>query len=469
MEKKKWYQKMPHTYVILFCMALLAAVLTWVLPAGSFERAIPEGMSRAVIVPGTYAAVESNPITPWALIRAIPEGMIAAGNIIFLIMLSTGCFNIIGKTGALESGVGIVLRKVNANKKLSGTAIIFLMTFLFSLLGVIVGPEIQIPFVALAVTIGLGRGYDVMTGLAIIIGGGGCGFALSPINASVIGTSDAVMGLPTFSGQGLRWIMWFCGTVLVAAIISLYAKKVKADPEKSMTKDVDTEGMGFSKPLDEYTLNGRQKAVLLVLLGILIAIIIGASKLGWYLNEMSAVFIIGGVLAGIAGGMKLNDIMDGFSGGAKNAANIALIVGIARSIQVVLENGKIMDTVIYYLSSPLQGMSPILAAIAITVIVGIVHFFIPSGSGIAVAMMPIIGPVAMTLGLTAQTAVLAFQVGATVPNFILPTVGAYVAMCSIARVPVNKWWKFGWRLTIPLYVLSWVFVVIAVLINYGPF
>ena len=114
-------------------------------------------------------------------------------------------------------------------------------------------------------------------------------------------------------------------------------------------------------------------------------------------------------------------------------------------------------------------MSPILAAIAITVIVGIVHFFIPSGSGIAVAMMPIIGPVAMTLGLTAQTAVLAFQVGATVPNFILPTVGAYVAMCSIARVPVNKWWKFGWRLTIPLYVLSWVFVVIAVLINYGPF
>ena len=469
MEKKKWYQKMPHTYVILFCMALLAAVLTWVLPAGSFERAIPEGMSRAVIGPGTYAAVESNPITPWALIRAIPEGMIAAGNIIFLIMLSTGCFNIIGKTGALESGVGIVLRKVNANKKLSGTAIIFLMTFLFSLLGVIVGPEIQIPFVALAVTIGLGLGYDVMTGLAIIIGGGGCGFALSPINASVIGTSDAVMGLPTFSGQGLRWIMWFCGTVLVAAIISLYAKKVKADPEKSMTKDVDTEGMGFSKPLDEYTLNGRQKAVLLVLLGILIAIIIGASKLGWYLNEMSAVFIIGGVLAGIAGGMKLNDIMDGFSGGAKNAANIALIVGIARSIQVVLENGKIMDTVIYYLSSPLQGMSPILAAIAITVIVGIVHFFIPSGSGIAVAMMPIIGPVAMTLGLTAQTAVLAFQVGATVPNFILPTVGAYVAMCSIARVPVNKWWKFGWRLTIPLYVLSWVFVVIAVLINYGPF
>ena len=469
MEKKKWYQKMPHTYVILFCMALLAAVLTWVLPAGSFERAIPEGMSRAVIVPGTYAAVESNPITPWALIRAIPEGMIAAGNIIFLIMLSTGCFNIIGKTGALESGVGIVLRKVNANKKLSGTAIIFLMTFLFSLLGVIVGPEIQIPFVALAVTIGLGLGYDVMTGLAIIIGGGGCGFALSPINASVIGTSDAVMGLPTFSGQGLRWIMWFCGTVLVAAIISLYAKKVKADPEKSMTKDVDTEGMGFSKPLDEYTLNGRQKAVLLVLLGILIAIIIGASKLGWYLNEMSAVFIIGGVLAGIAGGMKLNDIMDGFSGGAKNAANIALIVGIARSIPVVLENGKIMDTVIYYLSSPLQGMSPILAAIAITVIVGIVHFFIPSGSGIAVALMPIIGPVAMTLGLTAQTAVLAFQVGATVPNFILPTVGAYVAMCSIARVPVNKWWKFGWRLTIPLYVLSWVFVVIAVLINYGPF
>lgn len=469
MEQKKWYQKMPHTYVILFGIALIAAILTWILPAGSFERAIPEGMSRAVIVPGTYAVTESSPIGFWELVRAIPEGMIAAGNIIFLIMLSTGCFNIVNKTGALEGGVGIILKKVNGAKKLPGTVVIFVITFVFSLLGVIVGPEIQVPFVPIAVTIGLGLGYDLMVGLAMIIGGGGVGFALGPINASVIGTSDAVMGLPTFSGQGLRWIMWFCGTCVVAIVISLYAKKVKNNPEKSMVSGISTEGMGFSKPLEEYTLNGRQKGVLVVLVGMLIAIIIGASKLGWYLNEMSAVFIIGGVLAGLVAGMKINDIMEGFAGGAKNAANIALIVGIARSIQVVLENGQIMDTVINVLSSPLQGMSPMLAAIAITIVVGIVHFFIPSGSGIAVAMMPIVGPVAMNLGLTAQTAVLAFQVGATIPNFILPTVGAYIAMCSIARVPVNKWWKFGIRLTVPLYIMSWIFVAIAVMINYGPF
>ncbi len=469
MEKKKWYQKMPHTYVILFGIALIAAILTWILPAGTFERTIPEGMSREVIVPGTYAVTESSPIGFWELVRAIPEGMIAAGNIIFLIMLSTGCFNIVNKTGALEGGVGIILKKVNGAKKLPGTVVIFIITFVFSLLGVIVGPEIQIPFVPIAVTIGLGLGYDLMVGLAMIIGGGGVGFALGPINASVIGTSDAVMGLPTFSGQGLRWIMWLCGTCVVATIISLYAKKVKANPEKSMVTGISTEGMGFSKPLEEYTLNGRQKGVLVVLVGMLIAIIIGASKLGWYLNEMSAVFIIGGVLAGLVAGMKVNEIMDGFAEGAKNAANIALIVGIARSIQVVLENGQIMDTVINALSSPLQGMSPMLAAIAITIVVGIVHFFIPSGSGIAVAMMPIVGPVAMNLGLTAQTAVLAFQVGATIPNFILPTVGAYIAMCSIARVPVNKWWKFGVRLTVPLYIMSWIFVAIAVMINYGPF
>lgn len=469
MEQKKWYQKMPHTYVILFGIALIAAILTWILPAGSFERAIPEGMSRAVIVPGTYAVTESSPIGFWELVRAVPEGMIAAGNIIFLIMLSTGCFNIVNKTGALEGGVGIILKKVNGAKKLPGTVVIFVITFVFSLLGVIVGPEIQVPFVPIAVTIGLGLGYDLMVGLAMIIGGGGVGFALGPINASVIGTSDAVMGLPTFSGQGLRWIMWLCGTCVVAIVISLYAKKVKANPEKSMVSGISTEGMGFSKPLEEYTLNGRQKGVLVVLVGMLIAIIIGASKLGWYLNEMSAVFIIGGVLAGLVSGMKINDIMEGFAGGAKNAANIALIVGIARAIQVVLENGQIMDTVINALSSPLQGMSPMLAAIAITIVVGIVHFFIPSGSGIAVAMMPIVGPVAMNLGLTAQTAVLAFQVGATIPNFILPTVGAYIAMCSIARVPVNKWWRFGVRLTVPLYIMSWIFVAIAVMINYGPF
>ena len=466
--KKKWYQKMPHTYLILYAIVLIAGILTWVLPAGSFERAIPEGMSRAIIVPGTYAEIDSTPVGFLALFRAIPEGMIAAGNIIFLIMLSTGCFNIINRSGALESGVGIILKKVRGSK-LPGTAVIWLMTFLFSLLGVVVGPEIQIPFVAISVTIALGLGYDLMVGLALIAAGGGVGFALGPINASIIGTADAVMGLPTFSGQGLRWAMWFCGTCVTALVISLYASGVKKNPDKSFVKGISTEGFGFSQDFDQYQLNGKQAGVLVVLVGMLGVIIFGASKLGWYLNEMSAVFVIGGVLAGLVGGIKVNEIMDGFAEGAKGAANIAIIVGIARAIQVVLENGNIMDTVIYYLSAPLEGMNPYMAAIAITVIVGIIHFFIPSGSGIAVAVMPIIGPVAMMLGLTAQTAVLAFQVGAAVPNFVLPTIGAYIAMSSIAHVPVNKWWKFGVRITVPLYLISWVFVVIAVATNYGPF
>ena len=174
--KKKWYQKMPHTYLILFAIVLIAGILTWVLPAGSFERAIPEGMSRAIIVPGTYAEIDSTPVGFLALFRAIPEGMIAAGNIIFLIMLSTGCFNIINRSGALESGVGIILKKVRGSK-LPGTAVIWLMTFLFSLLGVVVGPEIQIPFVAISVTIALGLGYDLMVGLALIAAGGGVGGA----------------------------------------------------------------------------------------------------------------------------------------------------------------------------------------------------------------------------------------------------------------------------------------------------
>lgn len=467
-QEKKWYQKMPHTYLILFIVVLIAAVLTYVLPAGAFERAIPEGMSRTVIVPGTYHSVDQNPIGLLAFFRAIPEGMIAAGNIIFLIMLSTGCFKIVNSTGALESGVGILLKKVT-KANLSGTIVIWIMVFLFSLLGVAVGPEIQIPFVAISVTIALGLGYDVLTGLAMIAGGGGVGFALGPINAAVIGTADAVMGLPTFSGQGLRWALWFAGTIVCAIVISLYANSVKKNPEKSFVKDVNTEGFGFSKKFEEYTLSGRQIAVLLVFIATLAVEIYGASKKGWYLNEMSAIFIIGGVLAGIVGGVKLNDIMDGFSQGAKDAANIAIIVGIARAIQVVLESGNIMDTVIYYLSNPLAGMSPFVAAILGTIVVGIIHFFIPSGSGLVVAAMPILGPMLMLMGLTAQTAVLVVQIGATVPNFILPTVGAYIAMCSIARVPVNKWWKFGIRLTIPLYLISWVFVVIAILTNYGPF
>lgn len=465
---KKWWMKMPHTYVVLLCIVVFATILTWIIPAGEFQREVIEGVGRPVVVPGSYAQVEQNPVGPFEMFLAIPQGMVASGSIIFLIMLSGGAFSIINSTGALENGIGKLLGKITKSR-FPGTAVIWIVTFLFSILGIIVGPEIQIPFTIIGVTIALGLGYDLIVGLAMVIGGGGIGFAMGPINAAILGTAHNVVGMPAFSGLEFRTVMWFVSTCIVAFIISLYARKVKNNKEKSYVSDVDTTGMGLEKSFDEYTLNGNQKAVIAVMMLMFAAIIYGAAKLGWYLDQMSAVFLIGGIVVGIVNRYKVDDIIKHFTAGVTNAAGIALVVGIARAIQVVLENGKIMDTIINALTTPLSALTPFIATILITIFAGIIHFFIPSGSGMAVALMPIISPLATTIGITQQTAVLAFQVGATVPNFILPTIGATIAMCGIAKVPFQKWVKFGLKLTLSIYLVSWIFIYFAIKMNLGPF
>jgi uncharacterized ion transporter superfamily protein YfcC len=466
--KKKWWNRMPHTYVILFMIVVAAALLTWILPAGEYTREAVEGVGRPIVVQGSYHEVEAKPTSFFQIFTAIPKGMSASASIIFIIILSTGAFTVINKTGALENGIGVFLRRLNKSK-VPGTAVIWIMTFLFASLGLIVGPEIQIPFTLIGVSIALGLGYDLIVGLAMVMAGGYMGWAMGPINASIIGTAHSIVGLPAFSGFGFRMILWFATTCVVSLFISLYAKKIKKDPTKSIVYGINTDGLGFEKGFDEYAISGKHIRVLVVLLAMFIAIVVGASKYGWYLDEMSAIFIIGGLAAGYAYGLKTQQIIDGFMTGASNTASIALVVGIARAIQIVLENGKIMDTIINGISEPLSALSPTVAAIGISIVTAIVHFFIPSGSGLTVTMMPILSPLGEILNITQQSTVLAMQAGATIPNIILPTVGATIAMCGLARVPFEKWVKFATKIVLAVFVVSWIFIFIAIKINYGPF
>lgn len=464
-EKNKWWKKLPHTYVILFAMIVLSAILTWILPAGQFARETVEGLSKPVVVPGSYESLPQSGVGPWGIFKSIPVGMVGASSIIFLIMISSATFGIINHTGALESGMGVLLYKVD-KAGISKTAVIWVVTFLFSALGIIVGPEIQIPFTIIGINIALGLGFDPIVGLGMIMGGGYAGWNFSPINASIVGTAHSITGLPVFSGMEYRFLTVFIATAIVATIVSLYAKRISKDPKKSLVYGMSTEGLGMSKDLSEYKLEGKHKLVLLVLVGIFAAIVYGSSKLGWYLDEMSAVFLIGGLVAGFVYGFNVDQIIDLFIKGVSSAASIALILGIARGIQVVLENGMIMDTIINTLSSPLQNTSPTLGAILMSIITAIVHFFIPSGSGLAVALMPVLSPLGTILNISQQTVVLAFQFGATIPNFIFPTVGATMAMLGIARVPLGRWMKIALKLTAAMFVMAWILIAVAVMIGY---
>jgi len=465
-EAKKWYQKLPNTYVILFLLVCLAGVLTWVLPAGEYTRKAVEGIWRPVVVPGSYHLIDSQPANVFDIFKAIPQGFVGASGIIAIIMLSTGAFTVIGKTGALDAAVGALLGKVRRGR-MPSTVVIWIICFLFSALGIIAGPEIQIPFTTISVAIALGLGYDIVVGLAMIMGAGYTAFATAPINASLLGTAHSIVGLPIFSGFGFRSIMWFVSTVLVCIVISIYAKRVKKDPSKSYAVGISTEGLGFEEESEK--LSGKQIGVLLVILGLFVAIIIGSSKLGWYLNEMSALFVISGILAGLVYGLKINEIVDGFLLGFKNTASVAMILAIARGIQVILDNGKVMDTIVHVLSAPLANFSPSVSAIGMFFVTMIIHFFIPSGSALSVTVMPIYSPLAEILGITQQTAVLCMQLGASLTNIIFPTAGAMIAMCGLAKVPYVKWLKFAMKLFWATVGLSILFILLAVKINFGPF
>lgn len=464
--KKKWYQRIPNTFVILLVMIVVGALLTWIVPAGEFSRVEHNG--RMIIEPGTYHAVERNPASFFDIFAAIPEGLEGASQIIIMILISSGTFGVINSTGAIENAIGVLIRKTK-NAHIPGSAVVFIITILFACLGIIVGPEIQIPFTTIAVSIALGLGFDLLTGAAMVIVGGGVGFALAPINASTIGTCDSISGLPLFSGMGLRTMVWACGSIASALLLVAYTRKITKDPSKSLTLGIDSTGLGLSKELEDYKLTGRDKRVLAVFLVLFAFLIIGPTYFKWYLNEMSAMFVIAAIAVAIVAKINVEDTLNSFMKGAGSMIGAAMMVGLGRAIQVVMQDGRVLDTIINTISMPLMSCGSYMSAILMTLIHGVVNFIIPSGSGQAAATMPIMFPVGELAGITAQTSILAFQVGDGVTNLIYPTLGSLMAMLGIARVPFGKWVKFAIKAVVLLYVISWIFLLIAVKIQWGPF
>lgn len=464
--QKKWYQKVPNTYVILLLMIVLGAVLTWIVPAGEFNRIESDG--RVIIEAGTYHAVERNPASFFDIFAAIPAGLQGASQIIIMILISSGAFGVINSTGAIENAIGVLIRKTK-NAHISGSMVVFVITCLFSCLGIIIGPEIQIPFTVVAVSIALGLGFDLLTGAAMVIVGGGIGFAMGPINASTIGTSDSICGLPLFSGIGYRTIIWAVMTIASAFMLVAYTKKIRKDPSRSLTKGIDTTGLGLTKTLEEYRLTKSDKRVLLVFLVLFVFLIIGPTKFKWYLNEMSAMFIIAAIAVAIVAKINVDEAISTFLKAAGSMMGAAMMVGLGRAIQVVMQDGRVLDTIIHTISAPLVTCGSYVSAILMTLIHGVVNFIIPSGSGQAAATMPIMFPVGELAGITAQTSILAFQVGDGITNLIYPTLGSLMAMLGIARVPFGKWVKFAVKVVALIYLISWIFLIIAVKIQWGPF
>lgn len=454
--KKHWYEKLPHPYILLFGLILLVSILTYVISPGVYDRIVVNG--KAVVDPTSYHAVASSPVTIMQFLTAIPRGIQNAIVVVGIVFFSGAMFAILQASGAIENGVGTAIKTIGTG---SYKKLIWIVMLIFGFLGATVGFENLIALTPIAVVVGLALGGDVMVGAGMAIAGLGVGFATSPVNPYTVGTAHAVAQLPIYSGFAYRSVYCLGAIILCGFHVVKYMEKILKDPSKSLVPDVDTTGLALTKPIEDYSLSGRDKAVISVFVIGLGTCIFGVIKYGWYLTQMSGIFILIGVIAAFVAGIKANDMVNIMIKGAAEVAGGAFAVGIAYGIQVVMKDGNITDAIIHALVTPLQGMSLYASSILMSIAHAIINFLIPSGSGQALATMPIMIPVSDLVGMTRQISVMAFQIGDGITNLLYPTLGGLLAMLALTRVPFDRWFRFAFPLVFKIIVFGWILTIIA--------
>ncbi|MGB2116444.1 MAG: YfcC family protein [Flavobacteriaceae bacterium] len=462
MKHKSIFERIPHAIAMLFSIIVLVSLLTYILPAGTYERVIIDG--RSTVVPNSYKVIASTPVNLLELFKAIPLGFKAGVEIIFIVIAGGIMFGFMEKSKSIENAVGTLIKTLGLQRK---NLIIVIMTFMYGLLGVTVGYENNIALVPIAAMLSLALGGDLMLAAGISVGAMTIGFGLSPINPYTVGTGHKLAELPMFSGALLRTALCFSGLTIMAIYNVRYFKKISNHPKQSLALGLDTNNLALSKPLKDYTLSSKNWSVISIFLLGLIVILYGVFNLNWHINELSAIFLMIAFLCGIASKMSATSISETLLEGVAFAAPGAFLVGFATSIKVLMEMGNIGDTISYQLSTMLEGLPLYVAAIGMSISQTVINFFIPSGSGQALATLPVMLPLGESLGLTQQITILAFQIGDGISNLVNPTLGGLIAMLSMCRVPIDRWIRFIFPVLILILLLSFVVMVIAVATNYS--
>jgi uncharacterized ion transporter superfamily protein YfcC len=466
LKEKNYISKFPHALVLLFIVIVAAAALSYIIPAGQFERVVVDG--KTIINPESFTYIEQTPVGFFDVFRAIPQGLTGASAIVFLILLVGGAVEVINETGALKTGISSMVTKIGQKNKIFGLAA--LMIALAVIGGWLGWVEAAIPFVPLVIAIVLALGYDSMTAVGVVILGCLLGFAAGPTNMYTVGVAHGIAELPIFSGITYRVVIWVTFVALGMQHVLSYAKAFDKDPSVSLTQDINVSDLKFDiSEFRQEDFTARHKGVLVILLASLVIVVFGMLKLKWNILDMAALFVITSIATAIVGQVSFNTMAQVFVRGASKVLIGGMIVGVARGIQWTLAEGQIIDTIIYQLALVLQGLSPSLTAVGMFFVQTIINFFIPSGSGQAAAVMPIMIPLADLVGVTRQTATLSFQLGDGFSNIMFFTNGTMMFFLSLGRVSYNKWIKFIWPVIWKGMVLSSIFVFIAAQINYGPF
>ena len=459
-QKKKW--KTPHTFVILVAIIIIAAIATYLIPAGEFTRFKDAATGKTLVEAGSYHRIASNPLNPLLIPSAIYTGIVKSASTITFMLIIGGAFEVITSTGALTA----LCKKLSKTFSKHKYAVIPVFLTLFSIFGFTMGMSSEVMiFVPIGITLALFLGLDKVTGTAMIALGAAVGFTAGILNPFNVGVAQDIAELPLFSGMAYRIVILVILLAATSAYIIIYAKKVAANPEKSVIYGIqeDTE-YTFEDVSD--SISKSQIAVLVIMAAGFGILIYGLSKKGWYFEEMSGLFIFMGIACGLVSGYGPSRIAKEFGNGAKGIVVGCLIIGIARTVEVILSDAKILDTIVYGIVNIVNVMPGSIKAVGMFICQSLINCVIVSGTGQAAVTMPLMVPISDLVGISRQTAVLAFQLGDGFSNSVLPMSSSLMGYLAVSKIPYSKWLKFMMPLFLIWTALGCLFMLGALIIGY---
>ena len=458
MTKRGWS---IDSLVLIFSFVVIAQLLSYVVSQGTFDREpVPDSPHRMMVVAGTYetvAADERVTLSPWYSLIGVTKGLASAQDIIFLIFLVGGVIEVLRRSGAIDAALhGAVARLGHSPWILIAGCFV-----MFSLGSFTIGMgEEYVPLIPIIVTMSLAMRMDGVVAMGMVWIPYGIGWGCAGINPFGVLIAQNIAGVPLTSGWEFRAVMMLAFLALGFHHLYSYARRVQRDPSQSLVADVDY-STGFEPPHDIEMTGGRTAILSVFLLGIAV-FVWGAANQGWYIEELNAVFLAIGLATALIARIPPSETSQVFLEGAAKMTAPALIVGFARAIAVVLEDGQIIDTVVHGVANLLEGMPPDISAVGMLLVQSLCNFFIPSGSGQAFVTMPIMSPLATLTGVPQQTAVLAFQFGDGFTNMIVPTSALVMGALALGKVPYTAWLRFLAPLMLKILVLASAFLVFSV-------
>ena len=453
--------RVPHTLILLFGMNLLALALTYVLPQGQFDRET-NADGREQVVAGTFQVLtDAERPSPLSVFTAIPKGLGEAQDIIMFLFIIGGSFGVLRATGAIDALLGFLLDFLGKRSFLLVAGGIFIFSAGSSTIGM---AEEYIPFVPILLALAIGLGFDAVTAIGILCIGYGVGYGSAIFNPFTVLIAQRVAEVAPASGMSFRLVLWVVLMVVGIHHVWKYAQKVKADPASSLVADIEPDPQWKVAENTRFT---PKDGLIVGLVVVAIAVIVYGLKFWhWYVVEMGGVFFGLAVVLTLMARLNMDDAAKEFCIGAAELTTTALLIGFARAILIILEDGRVIDTIVHGVSLPLQSAGAELAAVGMLFFQSLLNLFIPSGSGQAYVTMPVMAPLGDLVGVKRQVAVLAYQMGDGLTNIMVPTNAVLIGILTMARIPYERWLRFIFPFMVKAWIVCSIALATAVIIGY---